>query len=99
MGIDRSRLFKRWGYRRSARPSGEKTPKETARTAEQLPEAPRAPSHKEYPSEIEYGNQVNGYDQFCGRGYGDAGYGYGSATSFGPSGGSTAEAGPDDRKV
>lgn len=95
MGIDRRRLFKRWGHHQRAHPSANPSSKNANHAVEQ-PSEPEIEPHNEYPSEIEYGNQVNGYDQYCGRGHGDAGHGYGSANDFGPSGGSVAEVVPDD---
>jgi hypothetical protein len=46
-------------------------------------------SQESYPREVEYGEQEKRYDNKPpGRGYGDAGYGYGGQAGFGPSGGS-----------
>jgi len=50
---------------------------------------------RDFPPEVEYGEQVISYDNHPpGRGHGDGGYGYGGTAGFGPSGGSAV--GPGD---
>ncbi len=55
---------------------------------EETPVEYTADSDRDYPREVDYGDQETRYLNKRGRGYGDAGYGYGGEAGLGASGGS-----------